>query len=70
MKKRLVAGSLWFYAGWYAGVMLADLAGTSAMIGPLAGLAVAGLIVADPRRVIWTARTTNPTGSQGSPEPA
>ncbi len=53
MTKRLVAALLWFYTGWYAGAMLADLFGVSPALGPLIGAAAAGLIAVDPRRIIW-----------------
>ena len=53
MTKRLVAALLWFYTGWYAGALLADLFGISPALGPLIGAAAAGLIAVDPRRIIW-----------------
>lgn len=56
MKKRALAAFLWFFAGWYAGAMLAVLIGVSPALGPIIGAAAAGLIVGDPRRIIWTAR--------------
>ena len=65
--KRVLAAILWFYSGWYAGAMLADLVGVSALLGPIIGAAAAGLIVGDPRRIIWTARGSTATGtSRGS----
>ena len=57
MTKRVLAAILWFYTGWYAGAMIADVFGISAMLGPIIGVAAAGLVVLDPRRIIWTART-------------
>lgn len=54
MKKRALAAFLWFYTGWYAGAMLAALVGVSPVLGPIIGAAAAGLIVGDPRRIIWT----------------
>jgi hypothetical protein len=56
MTKRVAAAFLWFYTGWYAGAMIADLVGISPMLGPIIGVAAAGLVVLDPRRIIWTAR--------------
>lgn len=53
MTKRFVAALLWFYTGWYAGALLADLFGISPALGPLIGAAAAGLIAVDPRRIIW-----------------
>ena len=59
MTKRILAAMLWFYTGWYAGAMLAEFIGVSALLGPVIGAAAAGIITIDPRRIIWT-----------SPEPA
>jgi hypothetical protein len=56
--KRVLAAFLWFYTGWYAGAMLAELIGVSALLGPIIGVAAAALVVGDPRRIIWTARPT------------
>ena len=60
MKKRTFAAFLWFYAGWYAGAVIANQLGLAAMLGPVIGLAAASLFVGDPRRIIWksTKRTT------------
>jgi hypothetical protein len=57
MKKRVLAAFLWFYTGWYGGAILADLIGVSPVLGPIIGAAAAALIVGDPRRIIWTARS-------------
>jgi UPF0716 family protein affecting phage T7 exclusion len=57
MKKRLLATSLWFYTGWYAGALLAELLGVSPALGPIIATAVAGLVLVDPRRIIWANRT-------------
>ena len=72
MTKRVLAAILWFYAGWYAGAMLAEFAGISPAIGPLIGAAAAGLIAGDPRRIIWTARqaVTPAPVAEAVPEPA
>jgi hypothetical protein len=61
MKKRLLAAFLWFYAGWYAGALLADLFGVSPVLGPLIGAITAALIVGDPRRIIWSAKAMAPS---------
>lgn len=64
MTKRILAAMLWFYTGWYAGAMLAEVLGVSALLGPVIGVAAAGIITIDPRRVIWTRPTTSsPTTS-------
>jgi hypothetical protein len=61
MKKRILAAFLWFYAGWYGGAILADVLGVSPFLGPLIGAAAAFLIVGDPRRIIWSARSIAPS---------
>jgi len=33
MKKRHLAAFLWFYAGWYAGALIAEFVGVSALLG-------------------------------------
>ena len=66
MTKRIAAAFLWFYAGWYAGALIAEFVGVSALLGPIIGAAAAGLIVGDPRRMIWTARAARPASSAAS----
>jgi hypothetical protein len=63
MTKRVLAAMLWFYTGWYAGAMIADIVGISPYLGPLIGAAAAGLIAGDPRRIIWTSRAEAPATS-------
>jgi hypothetical protein len=58
MKKRAASAALWFYTGWYAGAMIAHVAGLSIALGPILGVAAAALIAGDPRGIIWT-RTTS-----------
>jgi len=72
MTKRALAAILWFYTGWYAGTMLAALFGISPLLGPIIGAAAAGLIVGDPRRIIWSARAATAAGTpmETAPEPA
>jgi hypothetical protein len=53
MTKRIVAGTLWFFAGWYLGAFVAEFLGLSPLLGPVWGTSVAALIMWDPRRVIW-----------------
>ena len=60
MLKRILAAFLWFYTGWYGGALLADFLGLSPMLGPVIGAAAAFLIVGDPRRIIWTAKSMAP----------
>jgi hypothetical protein len=71
MNRRLLAGFLWFLTGWYAGALLAEISGLSPVLAPVFGVAAAWLIVADPRRVIWTARAPHPAPPPaGLPDPA
>jgi hypothetical protein len=60
MTKRVIAALLWFYAGWYAGAFIAEMLGVTPLLGPVIGAAAAGLIAGDPRRIIWTARSSAP----------
>jgi hypothetical protein len=53
MLKRSLAVLLWFYAGWYAGALIAYHLGISEILGPILGTAAGGLIALDPRRIIW-----------------
>lgn len=64
MTKRILAAFLWFYTGWYAGAMLAELLSVSPALGPIIGVAAAGLIVGDPRGMIWKRRTVLSTSSR------
>jgi hypothetical protein len=77
MSKRILAAFLWFYTGWYAGAMLAEILSVSPALGPILGAAAAGLIVGDPRGMIWkrrTIRSTSPrtvsSSSDALPKPA
>jgi hypothetical protein len=73
MSKRILAAFLWFYTGWYAGALIAEFVGVSPLLGPIIGAAAAGLIVGDPRRLIWKARTVgsaSPSLPDRRPEPA
>jgi hypothetical protein len=59
MKKRVLAALLWFYAFWYVGAMIAELAGLSAALGPILGTAAAAIIAGDPRGLIWRQRNSD-----------
>jgi hypothetical protein len=59
MKKRVLAAFLWFYAFWYVGAMIAELAGLSTALGPILGTAAAAIIAGDPRGLIWRQRTAD-----------
>ena len=72
MNKRILAAILWFYTGWYAGAMVAELVGISPALGPLLGATAAALIAGDPRRLIWKrpAPATIAPSTDALPEPA
>lgn len=53
MKKRILAGALWFYALWYLGVTLAFHFGTPQILGPIVGLALGMLVAVDPGNRFW-----------------
>lgn len=63
MTKRIVAAFLWFYTGWYAGAMLAEILSVSPVLGPIIGAAAAGLIVGDPRGMIWKRQAIRPASA-------
>ena len=61
MNKRLIAGVLWLFAGWYLGNIVAFQLGLSDLLGPVLGIAAAVLVAGDPFGLIWdraAARTT------------
>ncbi len=70
MKKRVLAAVLWFYTGWYAGAVIAYFVGVSSILGPILGLAAAGLFAGDPLGVIWGARRTEPAPTPSQQEAA
>ncbi len=68
MSKRIAAGVLWLFAGWYIGNIVAFYLGISDLFGPILGVAAAVIIAGDPLRILWTgaersrsAPTTAPT---------
>jgi hypothetical protein len=69
MKKRVFATILWFYAGWYAGAMVAELFGLSAALGPIFGTAAAAIVGGDPRHLIW-GKPVKPAAEASSPDAA
>lgn len=69
MKKRVSAALLWFYSGWYAGALVADIIGVSPVLGPFIGAATAALLVGDPRGLIWSAPSISTKGVEAAPDP-
>jgi hypothetical protein len=72
MLKRSLAALLWFYAGWYAGAIVAFHLGLSDLLGPILGIAAAGLIAGDPRHAIWVRQpevATAPASTVRDPRP-
>ena len=57
MKKRVLAGLLWFYVTWCAWSFLAAFAGLPQLAGPVVGAAVAMFIAGDPLGRIWGGRS-------------
>ena len=70
MTKRVVATVLWFYAGWYAGAMIAFLFGLSAALGPILATAAAGVVGLDPRHLIWARPASSSSAKPGRPSRA
>ena len=67
MKKRILATFLWFFAGWYGGAVIAYALDVSAILGPILGVAAAGLIAGDPRGIIWSRRSSTSTAPTATP---
>jgi len=73
MTKRVLSTLLWFYAGWYAGAILAEFFGVSQVLGPILGTAAAAVMAGDPRHLIWKHRPAASTAGvarDGLPESA
>jgi hypothetical protein len=70
MVKRVVAGILWFYAGWYMGGTFALISGLPAFIGPLLGFCIAAFIAADPYGKIWGRTRTRSVAATAVPDAA
>jgi hypothetical protein len=51
--KRIAAAPLWFLVGWYVGSVVAWAAGLGPFVAPIAAVALASFIVADPLHLIW-----------------
>ena len=51
--KRIAAAPLWFLVGWFVGSVVAWTLGLGAFVAPVAAVAIAAFIVADPFRLFW-----------------
>jgi hypothetical protein len=51
--KRMIALPLWFLVGGYVGAVIAWALNLNGVLGPVLALALAGVVVLDPRHVIW-----------------
>jgi hypothetical protein len=54
MNKRILAASLWLFAGWHAGAVLAAFVGLPEAAGVVPGIAIAAFVAGDPLHRIWT----------------
>jgi hypothetical protein len=66
MSKRILAGVLWLFAGWYIGNILAFYFGISDLLGPILGVAAALVIAGDPLRIVWSNVGRSPS-TEGNP---
>jgi hypothetical protein len=51
--KRIAAVPLWFLVGWYLGSAASWILGVGPLLAPVMAVALTGLVIADPRQVIW-----------------
>lgn len=65
MNKRIAAGVLWLFAGWYLGNIAAFFFGISDMLGPILGIAAAVVVAGDPLRRIWPGSPQGATVKRG-----
>jgi hypothetical protein len=56
--KRIAAAPLWFFVGWFVGSAVAWAFGLGAFLAPMTAVVLAGIVVVDPRGVIWSDRPT------------
>ena len=68
MNKRLVAGILWLFAGWYLGNIVTFEFGLSDAIGPILGVLAAAIVAGDPLGLIWK-RAVGAPARTGSTRP-
>jgi hypothetical protein len=67
MKKRITAAILWFYAGWFAGAVLAFAIGLSPLLAPILAVAASAIVAGDPRQMIWSRQATS-GGRRAAPQ--
>ncbi|MGZ8527920.1 MAG: hypothetical protein ACXWWR_03925 [Candidatus Limnocylindrales bacterium] len=65
MNKRIAAGVLWLFAGWYLGNIVAFHVGISDLLGPILGIAAAAVVAGDPLGLIWTGSAQRVTVDRG-----
>jgi hypothetical protein len=69
MNRRILAGILWFFCGWYVGALAAWALTLNPILAPILAVAAALLCAGDPRRIIWT-RPSPTVGAGIAPESA
>jgi hypothetical protein len=51
--KRIAAAPLWFLVGWFVGSAVGWGFGLNELLAPILAFALAGVVVGDPRGLIW-----------------
>jgi hypothetical protein len=67
MKKRALAGVLWFYASWYAWGMVASFTDLPGAVGPIGGACLGLFVALDPLGRLW--KHTAEPAPVAAPEP-
>jgi hypothetical protein len=57
--KRIAAAPLWFLVGWYLGSAASWILGVGPLLAPVMAVALTGLVIADPRQIIWDRHETS-----------
>jgi hypothetical protein len=63
MGKRILAGVLWFFTGWYLGSFAAFLVGVPDLLGPVLGVTAAFVFAVDPQGWIWKRPVAEPVAA-------
>jgi hypothetical protein len=58
--RRLIALPLWFFVGGYIGAVIAWALNINPILGPVLAVSLAGIIVIDPAKIIWTGQPQLP----------